>query len=1714
VTSERDPNPLITLLRDCVVRIDDAAGRLLGTGFFVAPGRVVTCAHVVLGVAPLFVRWPGHSPVPGEVAGASPPFESATGRKLYPLPDLALIDLGAEGAAWPHPCVRLAAGSPVLGGPDSVLYLTGYTDEYKKGVPVLTGVSTEFESEVRDGPDTLYKLKRGQVRRGYSGSPLLDLAAGVVTGVIEASRGTTTDLGGFAVPATELAAAVPEVAAVNREFHRGDPRWQAALEEQQVRAAERDGSRGRLGLKRTVVRAPAANDEIPPVSLLNPQYQLIEFTGRERLLDDLAAWRGQQATHGASVGLWFVAGSGGSGKTRLAIQACQEAEQLGWSTGLVPASADKDNIRSLAEWPGRLLLVVDDADTRPRFVARLVEEFAARAPRPTALILLLVRDCATHEELVAKFNEERDAELADLLRRAPVSRLDAEDATVDRIELFRRASAAFAARFGSGTPADADGPGGGRPVPSLRAPHFARPLYVLIAAYLQSQSASMDVDALSETSLLRALLVEHEALHWRRVDHWRDLELEREDRWNAVAVAALLTAEGEEEALAVARLIPHFADESELRLIAVARWLAELYPGPAADGQLRIAPIEPDSLGEVLVADVLGRYPGLLPAALDAASDRQLARALTVATRAATDDPAVKDQLSRALDERLHRFYVRSLDINAKTQFSVELFNAVVVAMLVSKPTEGAIALDQGLTLGLPRWYQDHAIGVTELAVEGLREQVRDDPAREAELVTRLNRLSVRLSGRGRWAEAIECASEAVGRSRKLNADHPGAFRAALAISLVRLAGARGKVRVWAETEALADEAVTLCRALATADPAEYREYLAVALRDQATLLSGGPRYKKAVKAAKTAVAIDRELAAADPLVHRPSLAKSLAALAVAQQRPPRARDAADEAVAIFRSLPRRHGDAYQADLAWSLCITANLQYSAGQPGQSLASADEAVALLRQLTQEDSAAGYRAALARSLRALAALLDVADNTERSLAVWGEAVDVCRWLVAENPQLYRPDLALALTGLSAAAWSRGGQLEDALRLVREALSIHRSIAEAEPAAYRFDRAQTLANLAIYLSAADLQDEKLSVAGEAVEEFRQLTPANATYRNGLATALTNLAAFLNGAGQADEALRAVTEAVDLYQGLGEAAAPDLAGSLQSLAMLLVDAGRADEAVTRARQSVDIYRSAADSSLAELPYSAGALGALADCLYSAGRVDESLQVAREAIILHQDPAASVPAALEGKLAGQLGALAGLLDQADRRDEAAGLFSDMLARFAGTREVIGPVLLARGMRHVSPAGQGDLGAAINDLNGATRAAEEVTDRSTRGQARGCLCRLRRQDAPSFDRAWAAGRQGPLPVWLRYPADDGRLFQTVASWAEIMVPAISRASLEDHADLLLTDEAEAVLEHLIDGNPGTGLLENRLRLLQAVRANGIESVFENLAREVTEAEKARLLRDWLAERSWQAGLDFAVAHAGDLTHHDTVLVFDRTGAEHPEYPWLRLHRGVLHFAAESQDAEAGFRTAYELGTDAGRLRASLTSSDPPLPARTRLALARMYSGQHAHDPEAHFLLATALLDGEKPGEEEFGSRGQHGPETAAGGDVAAQRVVSPEHLAEARVVLAECVDNAAPYERRDFARRLAEFFTRHPGLEPYATEFRQILTNEHLSALSATDASGEIRVDRPESGISDIAGLGTARDVLLSAGSRAWYHVSTSAEWALAQFPRCGPACR
>jgi hypothetical protein len=535
--------------------------------------------------------------------------------------------------------------------PDA-LYLAGHTIEHGPS-PALTGATAEFESPVSEDGHEFFKLKRGQVLPGFSGSPLLNLRTGLVVAIVESSRGRHADLGGFAVPISGLAVAFPEVFEANQRHHGDDAAsgWKVAIEAERTLAAERAGRRGRLPLRSPVV--PLEPDaDVSPSTLLRPRHAVVGYVGRDHLLSDLGTWcETEHAGQGPE--LWFVTGAGGFGKTRLAVQACIEAEARGWTTGLLRAEISDTGLRELADWPGRLLIAIDYAETRPATVGRLVEEFTARAPRPPVRIMLLVRRRGTRADLLALFNEQRDEDLAALLRRAPIFRLDDTATEVDRHKLFDQAVADYGALLAVAATV--------RDRPDLSAAHFARPLYVLVATLLMLTSPATDVGTLSEQDLLRELLTDHEARYWERWDKRRELGLDPDDRWAAVGVATLLTAVSDTEAITVARLIPHHREEPESRLIAIARWLAQLYPAADA-GQMNIGPLEPDRLGEVLVADVLRRRPNLLAAAFDAASDRQVTQALTIAGRIAQLDQDIREQLRVALDARMADLFRRGMN--------------------------------------------------------------------------------------------------------------------------------------------------------------------------------------------------------------------------------------------------------------------------------------------------------------------------------------------------------------------------------------------------------------------------------------------------------------------------------------------------------------------------------------------------------------------------------------------------------------------------------------------------------------------------------------------------------------------------------------------------------------------------------------------------------------------------------------------------------------------------------------------------------------------------------------------------------------------------------------------------------------------------------------------------------------------------------------------
>jgi tetratricopeptide (TPR) repeat protein len=551
---------------------------------------------------------------------------------------------------------------------------------------------------------------------------------------------------------------------------------------------------------------------------------------------------------------------------------------------------------------------------------------------------------------------------------------------------------------------------------------------------------------------------------------------------------------------------------------------------------------------------------------------------------------------------------------------------------------------------------------------------------------------------------------------------------------------------------------------------------------------------------------------------------------------------------------------------------------------------------------------------------------------------------------------------------------GRREEALAAEQEAVAIRRELAQASPGAYLPDLAGSLNNLGNRLGAVGRREEALAAVQEAVAIRRELAQASPdAYLPNLATSLSNLGNHLGEVGRREEALAAVQEAVAIRRELAQA-------------------------------SPDAY-------LADLATSLNNMGSH---LGEVGRREEALAAVQEAVAIRRELAQASPGAYLPDLATSLSNLAGLLSDAGRADEAEGLLSEILNSLADSPLGTGHILLARGRWLLS---QDRLGDAVADLTAAVAAFTGARDRLMCGQARQLLCELRQADRSALDTAWSQ-TQETMPIWLQHPATDDELADAVIGWVRTPDWTASRTYLDGHAAALLTDEAEAALEHLIDYNPISAELEEHLMLLRAARAHGVGSAYAAHQRQRRTTRLAQALEEWIRTPTWAQSQAFAAAHSDDLLDPGTMDILDTISDQDLGDRMFRLHRGLLGYAAT-----VGFDAAYALRADTAQRRAELAAaSDLQTSASTRLALARLNSGQSADDPEAHFQLATiTLLDG-KPD--------------------------------EAAAALTDCASNAAPYERRDFARRLREVTAGHPQLAAITGELEQLL----LTAPDSTQA--------------------------------------------------------
>jgi hypothetical protein len=205
------------LLRDCTVRVRNSNST--GTGFFVAPGYILTCLHVIEPEnEQIDIFWhPNQTTYVAEVIE----------RRSDPI-DLVLLKISLTG----HPCVYLDIKDPL---PVQDLHAFGYpqdpirSNQYSGGESIILSLrGSAYPEDTRN--ISRLRFLGDMVRYGFSGAPLLSQKSDKVCGMIQRHRLDSRMPEGKAIPISEILKQIEKLnlARLNSEFHKQDNRWNSA----------------------------------------------------------------------------------------------------------------------------------------------------------------------------------------------------------------------------------------------------------------------------------------------------------------------------------------------------------------------------------------------------------------------------------------------------------------------------------------------------------------------------------------------------------------------------------------------------------------------------------------------------------------------------------------------------------------------------------------------------------------------------------------------------------------------------------------------------------------------------------------------------------------------------------------------------------------------------------------------------------------------------------------------------------------------------------------------------------------------------------------------------------------------------------------------------------------------------------------------------------------------------------------------------------------------------------------------------------------------------------------------------------------------------------------------------------------------------------------------------------------------------------------------
>ncbi|HEU5126517.1 MAG TPA: hypothetical protein VFU12_00890 [Glycomyces sp.] len=334
--------------------------------------------------------------------------------------------------------------------------------------------------------------------------------------------------------------------------------------------------------------------------------------GRETVFEQLAEWCGGERL--PEVDRYFQArslvGGAGAGKSRLAVQLCEDLREEGWVTGF----GDPDKTGTVPQWTprGDTLIVVDYAEARAqRELIQAVLKRVRRLQGELALhhrvrLLLISRAESARGGWAERFGDS--GALAEMLRQPHNAPIDLTQDAFD--ERARRAhlDAAFGyflehenrMRVERGSDPLAPEP----PVEVANA--CDRPLLIHIAALLAANGETLPApDSGDLRNLLLDQLLDRERDQW-----WSGVLPENWQHANQAVAVATLTMPTVQLCAELLKVVPAWSDVNIGAREVVAGNVYDLYNGGFLDEGSRrhelsnqlIAPLEPDLVGEHLLS--------------------------------------------------------------------------------------------------------------------------------------------------------------------------------------------------------------------------------------------------------------------------------------------------------------------------------------------------------------------------------------------------------------------------------------------------------------------------------------------------------------------------------------------------------------------------------------------------------------------------------------------------------------------------------------------------------------------------------------------------------------------------------------------------------------------------------------------------------------------------------------------------------------------------------------------------------------------------------------------------------------------------------------------------------------------------------------------------------------------------------------------------------